>query len=331
MPRNLVTSGRKEIDLEQLFVRTTPPSVNSLLYNLDKYSDNQSPSQLATIKILYDVFSSEVEYEQRTAIFQYVIQMIQESTTDPSVIQVFIRFETNPFLVRDAVTSYLQLKFAPWEDPFTATQDIISLLTSPGVVVNRGAAYAGLVCFGDRRVCSVARTIRHSMTASETRAFAAVVSAPLHRASIEFCLTWLNDLVIRKKFDLAIPVASTLSAMAIVDSGNAVHDHEYNFGPYGFSTSTVAPLIKYEDLLVEILPILDSIAQVNQPALNQMIDIIRDPKSSTMDQLERRKNSTRRNHMERRASDRRIVEIRPRSERRALQRRGDERREVARR
>ncbi len=309
----------------------TSECIQTLIYNLRQLSSVNQPSLLATIEIVYRTFIEEVADRERHQIFLAVVEQVKSADMNPVVLEAFIRHESNHILSSAAVGAYLQMKLAPENNLFAAAEDVIAILLEPKKPANRGAVYAGLVCFGDRRVCAIARTIRDTITAAEIRAFAVAVSSPLHRSSIEFCLSWLLDLVNRKKFELAIPVASALSSMMIKDSSQLVHDCVQNFGPYAFSSATVAPRQKYSEFLTELGPILDTISKAGQPALNQMIDIIREPGNSTLDQLERRKDSTRRIHMERRASDRRIVNLQPNRERRGLQRRGEQRRVGARR
>ena len=328
---NPVVAKRSVADsADEVFTSGIPVSARSLFANLDVYDEDTAPSLLDTISIVYQAFVAEVPDEDRQQVFQYVLKKIQTGELDAATIAIFIRHEPNHYLARSAVTTYLLRKTVDDSTPFSATEQVVSILMDDEIA-NRGAVYAGLVCFGDRRVCSIARTIRDTITPAEMRAFAVSVPSPLHRTSIEFCISWLTELVTNKKFEMAIPVASALSSMVIKDSTLIVHDVVHNFGPFGFSSDTIAPNIPYEDLLMELTPILDSLSESDHPMLNHMVGIIREPRSSSLDQLERRERSSRRERTEQRASDRRIVDIRPHIDRRSLERRGGERRTQSRR
>ena len=97
-------------------------------------------------------------------------------------------------------------------------------------------------------------------------------------------------------------------------------------GTFGFSSFINHPGIEFQDLLLELMPILDTLSALEKPAVDQMIEIFMDPSSSSLEQLKWRKDASQRKSTNRRASDRRIVDITLHINRRALQRRGEERR-----
>lgn len=313
------------MELGDVFPKSIPESVESLLYNLEQLHERSSPLLLETIKIVYKAFMDDVDDVERKSLFLYVVQEVQVGSARPESIIPFIRYETNHQLVTRAIWAYLQNKRSSFEDPFSATCDILDLLGRKRVA-NRGAVFAGLVCFGDRRVCAVLRTVRHTLSLPEIRAFAHAATGPLHRSTIEFCTEWLVELVDTEQYDIAIQVASALSSMVINDSTLLVHDTRFNFGPYAFLHSTIFPDIAFDDLLVELEPLLDTLSESGLPALNRMIEIFKDPAGNSLEQLDMRKVSTRRLQSDRRVSDRRIVSITPRIERRGIQRRNGERR-----
>ncbi len=332
---NLWTDGAEDVDLRLLFPEKIPNSVSSLIYNLRQLSSSLDQNLdtttaqaflIDTIGIVYQAVVLELDEAARRTVFQFIVQRVAAAEDDAAALLVFVRFEPSHHLACQATWAYLKSRQASFDNPMAATRDLTKLLTE-GEVLNRGAVFAGLVCFGDRRICSIARTIRNILSPAEVRSFAlAVTLGPLHLPSIEFCLTWLVDLVNRRQFEVAIPLASAMSAMVVKDSALLVHENDYNFGPFGFGSATSYRKIRFSDLLVELSPILDSLSHTGNTALDQMLEIFMDPGSSSLDQLERRRAEGRRNKSERRASDRRIVDLAPHIERRAANRRGDERR-----
>ena len=321
---------RKNRELLSVFNNEIPKSVSSLLSFHSELNDDLCSPQYQTLGIVYMAFVAEVSDAQRKIVFRTVLEKVEEAEFDTGLVLAFIRYEPNHQLVCAAVWTYLQHRRASLEDPFRAVSEIVSILTRQDVV-NRGAAYAALIFFGDRRVCSIARSIRDSITPTEARALVTTVTSPLHRATIEFCLEWLVKLVGRNQFDVAIPVSFAISAMIVRDSTLLVCDKEYNFGPYGFSSFTDFPDIDLKDFRVELNPILKVLSEWNEPALNHMIEVIANPTATSLEELEQRRDTPRRQNANRRASDRRIVDIAPRINRRASQRRRDERRQEIRR
>ena len=130
----------------------------------------------------------------------------------------------------------------------------------------------------------------------------------------------------RNQFEAAVPIVFALSAMIVKDSTLDVRDTEYNFGPFGFSSFINHPDIKFQHLLVKLMPILDTLSALEKPDVDQMIEIFKDPSISSLEQFKWRKDASQRKIMERRFIDRRIVDITPHIDRRELQRRGAERR-----
>ncbi len=331
-----VISGRRTalvenpVDLGRSFTTSLPPSLESLSYHFSTINRDTDSALFRTLRIVYQAFVSECTPDQRLVFLTHTIERVESVVQDPAALKVFIQFEPDQQIVCLAVWAYLQHRKARFDNPFVAAGEIAGIFVD-GDPVNRGAVFAALVCFGDRRVCALARTIKGNITAADARSFALAVSTPLNRVTLEFCLTWLLELVRRKDFEIAIPVSSALSAMIVKDASLMIHHDQYNFGPYAFPSATNYPSVRLGEFLVELSPILDALAELDKPALNQMIAIFRNPGSVTLDQLERRKLSTRRRSTDRRASDRRIVDIVPHIERRSQQRRNEERRMMNRR
>lgn len=319
-------SGRIErLELDEIFSGAVPGSLGSLIYNLRHLTEASDPFLWQSIKIIYRAFAEDVDDDLRKSVFLYLVQEVEASELSAEVILTLVQFETNHLLVNKAVGAYLQHKRVPFEDPFAAARRILALLEER-TVANPGAAFAGLVCFGDRRICAVLRSARDSITLEEARAFSRAAAGPLQRATIEFCVEWLIDLMRFNEYEIAIQVAYALSSMVINDSTLLVHDIHYNFGPYGFSHSKAFPEITFNELLEELAPLIDILAEGRLPALQRMIEILQDPTRQSLERLDQRKISTRRTRQDRRVSDRRIVNIKPRIDLRSGQRRGDQRR-----
>ncbi len=329
-PANVTSKTIDSVALQDLFGSKIPVSVKSFVYNLAKLGAELNDPHLDTVEIIYSAVVRELNYRQRKLLFSFVVQEVEFQRLNAASLLVFSRFEPNHYIVCQSVWSYLLNRQAPLDNPMLATQELLAVMNEYQPL-NRGAFFAGLVCFGDRKVCAAARMIRHSITGNESRDFSTAVTAPLQRATLDFCLGWLVELVNNNKHEVAMQVAYALSSIVIKDSDAVVYDRDQQFGPYAFKASTTLPETSWNDWLIEYSPILDTLGLVGKPVINQMLEIFEEPTSSTLEQLERRKESSRRKAAERRASDRRIVNISPILERRSENRRNDERRMQARR
>ena len=318
------------VALNDLFSGQLPVTVKSLTYNLNQLDSDINNPLLDTVEIIYAALTRELNSRQRKLFFSYIVQEVENQRTNASALLVFCRFEPDQHIVCQAVWSYLLNRKTTFEAPMLAVEELLSLLSDYSVN-NRGALYAGLVCFGDRRVCAAARMIRHTISAEDAKGFSSAVTAPLHRATLDFCLYWLMDLLMEKDFEMAMHVAYALSSMVIKDDVMVVHDREHHFGPFAFRASQALPEVSWQSWLQEYAPVLKTLGLIEKPAIEQMLAIFEDPQATTLEQLERRKNASRRNDAERRASDRRIVNITPILERRSRNRREGERRTLDRR
>lgn len=314
-------------DLSAIFDNDIPTCVQSLLYNLRQLNKQSDTLFFNTVGIIYLAFVKEIDYKQRVAVFRAMIIEVENAELDTRAILAFLCNEPHGFLVRQAVSAYLQYKYAPLDEPFVATQDIISIIKKNGIA-NRGAAFAGLITFNDRRVCAVARTIRDTLSQSDIKSFSQVISGPLKRSTLEFCLIWLVDLVDSKQEEKAAEVAFALAVMVVANSTTPIHDIQFNFGPFGFPNMSRYPDIEFTELVTEFTPILDFLSKQDSPALSRLVDMFKNPEGRSLDVADMHHQFVRRDRSDRRADDRRVIDIRPRIERRRNDRRETNRRSV---
>ncbi|MEM7364778.1 MAG: hypothetical protein AAF525_12200 [Pseudomonadota bacterium] len=330
MPIRPAQTALEPLTLAGIFGDAVPHSFRVLNHNLLQLNATSHPLLIDSIKILYSAFIVEVEDDQRKAVFEFLVQEVKAAEMHPSALMAFIQYETNHFLVRRAVRSFLELRRVDLDDPYAACIEIILQMKNKQVV-NLGAVLAGLVCFGDRRTCALLRTIRSSITAPEARAFAHATAGPLRQAGLEFCLEWLIELQRTAQLDIAVQIAAALSVMVLEDETLIVHDYDHAFGPYAIAHGQTSREISFMQFLSEVKPLLKELEESDLPALQGMLEIFENPGGTSIDVLERRKVTTRRMLEDRRVSDRRIVSITPLIDRRSDQRRQMERREGARR
>lgn len=317
--------------LEDIFSENIPTSVECLLFNINQLSLQSPKLQFDSLKYIYNEVAADTNKSQRYQLIQHVVDNIETANLAAAALIPLIRFEPEHTLTTFAVRSYLRNRRVSFDHPLGATEDLIGLLDS-GRVSNHGAVLCALVGFGDQRICTALRPLRDSISPIEAKSFALASTAQLHKCTIEFCLTWLVDLVKQEKFSVAIQIASAVSSMVINDSSSMVQNLQYNFGPFGFLSANRVDTVPLNETMVEFQPILETLSKAGIPSLDLMIEIFRDPGGSSLDQVERRRTSTtRRETSDRRASDRRIVSLIPRIERRQTGRREGARRTMNRR
>lgn len=310
----------QRIDTPQVSEDSIPDVTSCLEDNLKLLDQDSDTLLFDTIKFVYDVFSQEVGVGERRDFLELVVHRVRSEEQDSAALLVFIHHETNANIVRIAIWAYLRYRKNPHDDLSLAIQIILSILVKRDIM-NRGGVLAGLVCYGDQAVCSESYAARDLITVSEAVNFSNAVTGPLHRATAEFCLSWLVDLVSQSNDEMMTQVASAMSSMVITNQNVEDHDNYSNFGPTGFLSNQALPAISVADLVEELRPTLDLLAKQNIPVLNEMITILGDPTHEAPDMLDRRKIPTRR-----KGSDRRIVQVMQQLERRAAQRRVDSRR-----
>jgi hypothetical protein len=292
-------------------------SAHYLTYSLNL--PDQDDLFSGAIKNVYQKFVEEVEPGSRKWFLEAVVQDVRNAVKGSAALLPFIYYDPDAEIVRPAVFAYLKLRQSSLENPLIAIEDILSFLTHRDLM-NKGAVYAGLICFGDRRVCSAARGVRDLISAEEARSFSLAVAGPLQRATAEFCLTWLVDLSIRKQYEILVNVASAVSSMVAEDPVMRIRDTQFNFGPFGFVSNQTLPEITLSDLLTEMMPILDLLAEQEVRALDEMITALTKAAESSVKNPERRKAQTRRNSFEHQNVPL-ITQLHHRAERRYGQRR----------
>ena len=310
-------------EIQEVFSGNTPQCVEALLYMVSQ--PVQDPLAESTLESIYRCFLEDIDDDARKLTLLCFVRQVQELELEPEALLPFCRFDTNHQIVNDAVRSYLQCKRGTLDEPFLAASVLLELFDE-GKIRNSGAAFAGLVCFGDRRLCSVLRTTRDSLSVPELRAFARGVSSPIFEATIEFCVDWLIDLADNRDFEKAVHVASAIASIVINDSSHLVYRPNFHFGPMLFPNGNQTDPVRLNELLGDLEPMLETLRRYGMPTVDRMIEIISDPMAASVSNLDRRTQSNRRQKSDRRGSDRRIVDIKP-----AIERRSGDRRELNRR
>ncbi len=332
-PRDLRNGPRSSSGnlLQEIFSDEMPLAVDCLLFNIQQLTLQSSKLQFDSLKFIYTQMLTDTTAGQRQQLLQYILDQVEAAELDAVSLIPVIRFETKHTITTPAVHAYIRNRRVSFKRPLSATEDLIGLLDA-GRVANHGAVISAMACFGDRRICTALRPLRSSISPMEAKAFAAATIPELYECTIEFCLTWLVDLVTKKKFSVAIQIASAISSTIANEPGLRVKNLHHNFGPYGFPTADIDASVTLQRALEKFQPIIETLSRAHIPSLDLMIELLRNPTSNSFNQAEqRRRATTRRKNSDRRASDRRIVNLTPLIDRRQSSRRESARRTMKRR
>ncbi|MGK0335942.1 MAG: hypothetical protein ACJAYE_000117 [Candidatus Azotimanducaceae bacterium] len=263
-----------------------------------------------------------------------VIGSVRDSEIEPEALLAFVENDTSAGLVTTAIQHYLMLGSTRINDPLQALADILPMLSDP-IIDTKGQILAGLLSFGDRRVCAALRPYQDDFKIKTyEQLVSSIQGSTLHRCTIDHLLLWLVDLVREAKSKPVLKenvsnLTKTVISMVSQARSKSVEDRLFNFGHFPFASYTESSINSYDDVIAEFEPIFDSLNQFNNPAVDKLVSFLCDPDQENSERRStpapRRAKSSRRSH------DRRVVSIFPSIERREQNRRTIERRLESRR
>lgn len=330
--REMTARADDLLDIREVFNLAIPDSVRCLIYNLRHLDANASSLQWKTIGTVYDAYLVDVQdYEEREAVFRHMLLEVEDVGQNPALLLAFVRFDANSRHVCAAARAYLQNCRTGTDNALSAVHHIHSLLLDGGgLVVNRGAVLAGLVLFGDRRLCAVARSICDTLTSAEIRAFCDAMRNARDVSSIDFCLSWMTILVNRNDLRSAEELAGALEVMLAQAPSEPLREGYFNFGPYGFASVTSMREVTLAEMASDYAQILAPLTAAPSSKLARLGEMFRSGSAERADQLvdEARGQEAPTLHWHERKglADRRVIDIAPHLERRvaeAERRRGD--------
>ena len=226
-------------------------------------SNDDVDSLLNWMSPLYRFCVTETEVDEREAMLEGVVAMVDRGELDPRGLLPLIRFEPHPSLAARLVTHYLRACDLRGYEDLAGVREITHFVTD-ATAANPGAVFAGLVLFGDRRKTGAARAARGILGVAEIREFARARIPGLHAASIEFCLDWLLQIEETGCTASFARVASMLTMMVVEDTDGLVVDTNNHVGPFGFKTVPDSVTKRFEDYHEEILPVLRHIERTTR-------------------------------------------------------------------
>lgn len=321
--------------LNQILSRAYHTIVQTLVGNLRKVTRKNFSEERGTLGIVYRRFTTELDVSSRDMVLDAVSESIRMSNLTPESLLPFVENDSSPMIVTKAVRYYLENADSPLNNPLRGVGDLLELMNNPRNQ-NTGVILAGLVAFGDRRVCAAIRPHQDRLTIETMRQFAiSIQDNHLHRPSIVHCLSWLYELLKQGKSKPEIKEHATLVAAAItrmvLHANGQVEDRQFHFGCHGFKSYSKSISVTYSEFLREIEPMLALLSEFDHAGTEKMIALFQEP-AQLPTGADRRNSDGRRKASERRGTaDRRVINIAPVIERRRENRRNLQRRQAIRR
>lgn len=223
-----------------------------------------------------DLFASDTSSVDRRRVYNLLLADVKNHLLPARVLLAYVLFEPNIKLARNATHDYVRYRGCYIPGEFQAVADIVQLVRQ-GQVENRGAVLAGLVSLKDRRVNAIVRMLRRELSPSDIRDFGRAQEGELCRASVEFCMDWLSELVAAREQESINVICSVLVLMVFHEEQGLVKD--YRDGQrVGFSQLPGYRSEKFEAYFERLEPVLERLrdASVQQSTINAVIESWRD-------------------------------------------------------
>lgn len=135
----------------------------------------------------------EPDDDRRYHIYRVVRDILMNALTGGALpLLPAFRFDTSPIIVATAALDLLAMSPSSADDPQGAARVLVRLVEE-GKTANRGAAYGGLLHYGNAKVCDMLWEIREALDLRELEVAAQCQSAYTVSPVIEFALRWMES------------------------------------------------------------------------------------------------------------------------------------------
>ncbi len=183
---------------------------------------DQFPKTLSERDFIHLVATTDV-WERKHA-YQRLVAAICANKLPPESLLPFIQYEPNAKLTYKATHQFIRRKSCSLADEFEGVQQVITLYNQ-GQIENAGAALAGLLSLGDRRVNALLRVLRSRFEQPTIHEFTRIHPSTLKAATIEFYFDWLFELQANGNLETLNTVCSSMTVMLFHDESGLVEDH----------------------------------------------------------------------------------------------------------
>ena len=236
---------------------------DGLLCEIMRYATRHDATVDADLQRHYAICTRIMPDENRRAVHQAAVDLIQNASLSAHALLPFIWGDTDRFVVGPAVIDLLD--FAPQtdNDPMSRPRDIIAMIEA-GMIQNPGAAFGGLLHLGNREVCDLIAPLKDRFGIEEVLQGVMTYTGLLSAACVEFEIAWLEELAAAKS-PLFTVVATGLRAQRSAERYATVMTGTRKFPQTDGDKETLARLVPIGDYTKSIAPKLYFLEQAEPP------------------------------------------------------------------
>jgi hypothetical protein len=142
---------------------------------------------------LYALFVERIGADQRLETYSLTCDAVTRGEATVDALTPYLMADHDVMVVSTAALDYALLQRLDSGDCLTGPKCVLNMVRT-GAVSNAAAAVGGLVMLGDQRVMELVKGLRHSLSRDEVETITQCWSGYLYSATIEFIVSWLEDL-----------------------------------------------------------------------------------------------------------------------------------------
>jgi hypothetical protein len=242
-------SNAPEVSFEDWLTRVrgriaSPPSwpapgsrdLGKLLFDgILAYGMTSDETSVPPLMALYRHCLEHVDSETRLGLYRELRDLQLGGKSSINTYMPFIFMETWAPLVAETVIDLCMSRSADPSDPLTACSDVCRWIDQ-GSLANRGAAFGGLLCLGDERVMEMLQTLKWTLSSAELSIAVQAGTGMPTIASVEFWLSWIEELMANGLGDSAL-MGTVTSGLTAVERGRRVTEYLSVRRKFGYRNS----------------------------------------------------------------------------------------------
>jgi len=166
---------------------------DALFFDILKFGMRWDVSQIDPVRERYSAAVNVVPLEVRQEMRQIIRKFLIEGGLSAHALIPMLCEEPDRFIVSNAVADFLE--FAPVldNDPMERVREIIQFMEE-GVMLNPGAAFGGLLHFGNRDICNLIWPLKDRLSTGQVLEGVMSYTGVLSAACVEFEIAWLEQI-----------------------------------------------------------------------------------------------------------------------------------------
>lgn len=157
------------------------------------YGKTCSKEMIPKLMLLYRHYLKKVDVNQRERNYKAIQSQVIERTISPNGLLPYIFQDDDIGIVSTATLDFVMVYPLKDNDPMTGVRQVLDFIKK-GTPSNCAAAFGGLVMLGDSRVMKLLKPLRNKMNSDQVTILGNCLSGYTHAATVEFFLSWLEEL-----------------------------------------------------------------------------------------------------------------------------------------